>query len=308
MNIWQNVSLVAGALLNYVVAKMVHLVLTIAREERQQLTWSRTSQKVTGDEFSDFELSSDDGSSYSASLGEIEEIDNKIITESSDLLLSANDSITSLMRLSIQIHRSSRKSKFSRCILDPNFDLRADRNHVLQLFPYANRNEQLTTRLAKANAQRRQWLIYRRQHVERLGIDRISSEIDSALARTTIGPEDSTPLERLVAPSLPDTIASTFRRSGTGMSTEITQSEYTETQHGLSTVVEGDQKLLVPEPPEDAKIGEPFPCPYCYGITEISGDGSWQLVHHSLNLMRAKRLQEACLCRSFLLRMYICRL
>ena len=249
-------------------------VMSIAKGERQQLSWSTESRKITADEFSDFELSSDDESSRPSSSIAKDEDEDTTITESSDLLLSANDSITGLMRLSIQIHRSSRKSKFARCLLEPEFNVAADKDHVRQLFPAAAYNDSLVTKLAKANAQRRQWLIYRRQHVEKLGVDDISGDIDvdTDVARATVGPEGRRLATANVAPSLPDTIASLFRRSSTGFS----QSKYTETQNELSTVVDGDQRLLVPEPPEYAKLGQPFLCPYCHCITEISGQDSWQ--------------------------------
>ena len=181
------------------------------------------------------------------------------------------------MRLSIQIHRSSRKGKFARCALDQNFELEADKNHVRELFPSAVHNESLITKLARANAQRRQWLVYRRQHVERLGTDRISGDADTDASRTTIGPGDSRLARRSIAPSLPDTVASVLKRSGTGKSLDIVSySDYTETQQGLSTVAEGDKRLLVPEPPVYVRPGQPFSCPYCQNIIEISGQDSWQ--------------------------------
>lgn len=246
----------------------------IAKAEKQQVSWLKDSREITADEFSDFELSSDDELSRESNSVMTEDIHSTTITESSDLLLSANDSITSLMRLSIQIHRSSRKSKFARCTLDQSFDLEADKNHVRELFPSATHDESLITRLAMANAQRRQWLIYRRQHIEKLGMDRVSANTDTGASRTSIGLEEP---RVAAAPSLPDTVASRFRRSDTGRTLDVmSQSDYTETQQGISTVVEGDKRLLIPEPPEYVRPGQPFSCPYCQNIIEISGRDAWQ--------------------------------
>ena len=248
----------------------------IAKSEKQQLSWSKNTGAITADEFSDFELSSDDETSCRSTSFVADDNYQTTVTESSDLLLSANDSITGLMRLSIQIHRSSRKSKFARCALDQSFDFEADKNHVRELFPSATQNESLVTKLARANAQRRQWLAYRQLHIEKLGMDKVS-DADTDVSGTWIGPEGRRLAERSIAPSLPDTVASIFRRSNTERSLDVmTQSDYTETQQGLSTVADGDKRLLVPEPPEYVRPGQPFSCPYCQNIIEISGNEAWQ--------------------------------
>ena len=43
--------------------------------------------------------------------------------------------------------------------------------YVRDKFPWAAENQPLVQRLGKANAQRRQWLSYRRRHREKLGMD-----------------------------------------------------------------------------------------------------------------------------------------
>lgn len=72
------------------------------------------------------------------------------------------------MRLSIVIQRSSRRDKFARSSRERPYFTYFDTNHVREMFPYARDNVSLVGKLGKANAQRRQWLSYRRHHHEKL--------------------------------------------------------------------------------------------------------------------------------------------
>ena len=278
------------------------LVLPIINGERKQETWFKGSIATTADEFSDLELSTDEESlsdqgQDTATTGDA---DDTLITESSDLLLSINNSITDLMRLSIKIQGSSRSSKFARCLLDPNFNLEAEKSHVRQLFPFAAHDRILVNKLARANAQRRQWLIYRREHVERLGLDKITGDAKTEMDATQsdFGPEQQPTTQRRaqVAPSEPDTIASIFTSRTEDSKADrdtLSYSEYTEPQYGASAEADSDPRLLlVPEPPDYVKPGQPFACPYCHTFTEISGRKAWRYVRTLTASRSCPRLQS----------------
>ena len=145
---------------------------TLVNGSREQRTWSEESLHISRKEFSDSEDVSDDDSDdiLTPKSGESEEDDN-IITESGDLHLCINESITSLLRLLVQLHKSSRKAKFAKSSANSDYSTEPDISHVRDFFPYVAENDILAEKLDKANAQRRQWLWYRRRHRERLCVD-----------------------------------------------------------------------------------------------------------------------------------------
>ncbi|KAA6414043.1 MAG: hypothetical protein FRX48_02405 [Lasallia pustulata] len=145
---------------------------TLVDGSREQRTWTGESLYISREEFSDSEdISDDDTDGNLTPENDHNEGDHDIITESRDLHLSINEPITSLLRLSVQLHKSSRKAKFAKSSANNDFPIEPDVSHVRDFFPYASGNGILVRRLGKANAQRRQWLWYRRRHREKLSVD-----------------------------------------------------------------------------------------------------------------------------------------
>jgi hypothetical protein len=205
---------------------------------------------------------------------------NEVVTESNDLCMSIDDAITSLMRLSMQIHLSRKRGKFSRCPLTPEYDVEPDINHIRERFPWASSNEGLVRKLGRANTQRRIWLTYRKNHNEKLSLDKISTEVGPT-KRLEMEPISIQGLATVEAsfPSPTDTKATTFqvrlKRAATGDQT-VTQSEYTETFFGKSFFAgEDEPEILVPRSPAGVASGRPFQCPYCCEIVEISSKNAW---------------------------------
>ncbi len=275
---------------NHIPSSTLSLVKTIIDGSQVQKTWTRASLHISRDEFDSDGLSDDDDCGGDGdSNGDLttktggDQIDpDEVITESRDLHLSVNESITSLLRLSIQVHKSSRKAKFARSSVDQEYSIEPDTNHVRDFFPFAAGNEALITRLGKANAQRRQWLWYRRRHREKLSVDvsRLEEERPPVFAPAAradtesgaISPRDDGPSGSILS----GTRATTFRSRPTA--SVISQSAMPEvTVFGASSrVTTGEQKLLVPDPPANLVFGQPCVCPYCCNITEISGSNAWE--------------------------------
>ncbi|KXX77505.1 Ankyrin-1 [Madurella mycetomatis] len=156
--------------------------------KREQMTWTQSSH-ASADGLSDTSSWSDDELGDASVLtpetgpedGDYNGDLNEVITESRDLHLLVNESITSLLRLSVQVHRSSRKAKFAKSSVDENYQTGPDISHVRHFFPRldAAGNIALAERLGKANAQRRQWLWYRRRHSEKLSVDLSSAAYET---------------------------------------------------------------------------------------------------------------------------------
>ncbi|KAK0742061.1 hypothetical protein B0T21DRAFT_306459 [Apiosordaria backusii] len=278
--------------------------------ERQQSTWTESSLQLFIDEFSDDLSASSDDEEEGALTPETDENDpasntgpesDGIMTESMDLHFSVNESVTSLLRLSIQVHKSSRKSKFAKSSVDQNYAIGPDISHVRDAFPYleVTQNDTLAVRLGKANAQRRQWLWYRRRHREKLSVDH-SGTLGVADGGSLLPPGIWDQLrrdggdgdDRLIAlfsvddvPSgsaagrsfISGTKASTYRSHFTGASLLSPSIAPPDTLFERSSrATRSEQKLLVPEPPHDLVLGQPYFCRYCCNIIEISGKNAWQ--------------------------------
>lgn len=244
--------------------------------------WTRGSLHISRDEFvgSD-DFSDDDESDVILTPETIEDQGdpNEVITESQDLHLSVNESITSLLRLSIQVHTSSRKAKFARSSVDQEYSIAPDTSHVRDFFPWAAGNERLVTRLGKANAQRRQWLWYRRRHREKLSVDASGPREEHIPVFGGAEPADT---ESIAMSTVDDqrsilsiTNATTFKSRLTA--SVLSQSDMPATFFGRSSrAIRSEQKLLVPKPPINLVLNQPFLCRYCYNVIEISGKNAWQ--------------------------------
>lgn len=259
-------------------------VKTIIDGSQTQKIWTRASLHISRDEFAGSDdFSDDDKSDVILTPETIEDRGdpNELITESKDLHLSVNESITSLLRLSIQVHTSSRKAKFARSSVDQEYSIVPDTTHARDFFPFAAGNEPLVTRLGKANAQRRQWLWYRQRHREKLSVD-VSGPREEhipAFGATELADTQSFAMSSVYdQPSgsiLSGTKATTFRSRLAA--TVLLQSDMPDTVFGRSSrAIASEQKLLVPKPPQNLVLGQPYLCRYCCNVIEVSGKNTWQ--------------------------------
>ena len=135
---------------------------------RIQQTWTLSdglsSLEFSGDEESSNEDNDSDEMQTPSSSGE----SARPTTESELLYQSISEAITSLLKLSMFIRRSTRGKKFSKSSTAQKYETQYDIIHVRDRYPHAADNPILIERLGKANAQRRQWLSYKKRHREKL--------------------------------------------------------------------------------------------------------------------------------------------
>jgi hypothetical protein len=149
----------------------------------------------------------------------------------------------------------------------------------------AANNKVLLEKLGKANAKRRQWLSYRRRHR-----DKLSSQGGSLIGQ----PEDlrAGPAETNI--HLSTNQASSESAYSFGLTTENSTTATTfysreddsirgsvnevssEVSFSASSV-SGKEKspLEIPCLPSEAASGDPFECPFCFGIITISNLQQW---------------------------------
>ena len=226
---------------------------------------------------------------------EEEEMSVSSIYESNELYSSIVDSITSLLKLTILIQKSTQKNKFLKSSTSKNYETQFDILHVQARFPFAFQNWSLIERLGKANAQRRQWLLYTKNHREKLGekMDPPKNDISSTAsnygmpanlhAEYTLERRSTAPTERSrgLATELSATTASSYaypKRKDTEQE-EKSEADFSETTYSTTRFGDSDQEThLVPQPPAESANENPFECPYCFKIRTIEDRRSWTYV------------------------------
>ncbi|KAL8650706.1 MAG: hypothetical protein Q9226_005029 [Calogaya cf. arnoldii] len=243
-------------------------------------------------------------------------------TESQMLYSSILESITSLLKLSVFIRKSTRGNKFTKSSRAQKYETHYDINHVRDRFPFAARLPHLVDRLGKANAQRRQWLSYQRRHREKLAAPASTDEagslfgprpalgyMDDERQRYTVMREGITErsvwTDELRQPysALSSTKASTFYQTNEqpreNAGTDVSETSCSETSLGDLDY----ETNLVPHPPPEAADQSPFECPYCFSIITIAGDNAWsqplfesrdQWFNHELEEHRRQWICDSC--------------
>ncbi|KAI9790139.1 MAG: hypothetical protein M1816_005339 [Peltula sp. TS41687] len=263
-------------LLTQLLSALTDLKSLVAREREQQ-TWY-TSDLISSDDTendsnaseSEFELDTSDG-------------DPVLMTESSQLGLIISDVIGSLFKLSIIIQKSSRQAKFVKSSREKPYDTRFDVLHVQECFPFAASNSSLVEKLGKANAQRRQWLSYRRRHRDKLSfstgsMDRFTSDSQSQLSSDLYSQNDSSsscgPQSSVTADS--STVATTFHEAQLPHYDPNVEEEASETSYSTSAVSGlGGESIFIPRLPSESAERKPFECPFCFMVISLESLRSW---------------------------------
>lgn len=213
-------------------------------------------------------------------------------TESNQLYIAITEAITSLFKLSMFIRKSTRGNKFAKSSAEKKYETQPDIMHVRDIFPFASHTPGLVERLGKANAQRRQWLSYRKRHREKLGVSSLSEDRSAGLedVQSTVGSgiyykekHGEAPLST-VTPTmgiksatidLSSTEATTFYGTGPDIE-DSSESGYSETSCNTSGLSDSEDGVTyVPQPPPESEGQNPFECPYCYTILTISSVNAW---------------------------------
>jgi len=271
--------------------ELIAVVWQILSGHRIQQTWT-TSDETAFQEFSDIEDSDEDEidqqTATSCSSGE----SSRVTSESQLLYQSVLESITSLLKLSMFIRKSTRGNRFAKSSKAQKYETQYDIIHVRDRFPFAANHPFVIERLGKANAQRRQWLSYKKRHREKLAMSAspmhetpFRSELlsDSEMELNSRATIEEDYLRSSVwsgehkqsSTMLSSTKASTFFQGqipeGDVAENEHSETSYSETRFGD----DGQETNLVPQPPPESADENPFECPYCFSIIVINGIRSW---------------------------------
>ncbi|KAL8907441.1 MAG: hypothetical protein Q9207_001411 [Kuettlingeria erythrocarpa] len=274
-------------------------VLQIASGARTQMIWTASDPPLDM-EFSDDTASEDDDNNTDEEIREGADTgstdDHTASTSESQMLYSSIvESITSLLKLSMFIRRSTKGNKFAKSSRAQKYETQYDINHVRDRFPFASRWPHLVDRLGKANAQRRQWLSYQRRHREKLAVPAALDKDGTSFGQDPdVGQKDEGPQPRAWAregrpeasvwtdeqrdpySTLSSTKASTFYQANE-QPRETIDSDRSETSTSETSFGDVDSEInLVPQPPLEAADQNPFECPYCFSIITIAGSGAWR--------------------------------
>jgi hypothetical protein len=273
------------------------LVWKILSEQQEELTWYATDviesfESMGEDDFSDFEEITDSCTSEEGDAVEDHPPDRtpELHTQSEQLYLFVIETITSLFKLSIFIRASTRRNKFAKSSAEKSYETQPDILHIRDLFPFASQNPTLVERLGKANAQRRQWLSYKKRHREKLGTSGFTEERNStqyfhSTSESVIqsknkhaGASTTSAGIRSAVTALSSTDASTFyeqSREGPG-NEDASEAGFSETTYNASQRSDSEQNTTyVPQPPRESENENPFECPYCFSILTISSRTEW---------------------------------
>lgn len=214
------------------------------------------------------------------------------MSEIEQLVYAIDAGIDSLFKASIFIRSFAPKEKRLRALDAKPFDNRADIIYVKGRYPPIEyKNAALAVRLGEANARRRQYFKYRREHNERLsttaamGISQstLKEQVDLKVPKPR--PTKSVLTGESKPSFITETEATTFLADPAA---ELQLLDIQETTPAISMVSfatsiaeSSDDELAFPPIPDEAQKGTPFLCPYCLTVLHFKRQGlepQWRLV------------------------------
>jgi hypothetical protein len=213
--------------------------------------------------------------------------------EGQEILNSIAECIHGLFRVSILIRKATPRDRFAKASNNPKepFSTHFDIMHVEQKFPRLQADEflWLRERLGFANAQRRQYLNYCRNHHGKLNYDQMfedgaSEGIDADLPhlpgfgmrRTNQGTTNTVALSSTIASTLlPEAVPE--------ISQELSEDEQSQATSFVTSI--GEEKepgaLILPSLKSIRKGKSNFECPLCWEVITIKTERKWKFVRHA---------------------------
>ncbi|KAG4444165.1 hypothetical protein IFR05_000394 [Cadophora sp. M221] len=209
---------------------------------------------------SDSSFNSDFGSEFSSEESDTGSVNEKLETSELDELLSAiKMGNSSLLDISIVIRNTPNRDDYVKAAARYSLDSHWDISHVGAKFGSAKRSSDwLIQRLGKSITRRRQYLVYRKKHH-----DKLSKDWNEPLKEVA-----TTYVEALPAPP----------KDGSELGSFETETSYQQTVAGETE----EHILTVPPPPAEAfegvpfEFGHPFQCPYCWTEQNVKGRNAWK--------------------------------
>lgn len=190
------------------------------------------------------------------------------------------------------LRRATPQDRYSKAASVGTFNPQFDIDYVWHKFPYARQPDSgdwLINRLGKANARRREFLKYCKEHHEKLAFLPVtSSGREGKQPSETSGTPQDIPAgqinfsvrtvvssERSASIPAPTTATTYIEPSEEPM--QINDSD-TVSMTSYATSIKGqvEGRLTFPLRPKESANGRPFECPYCYNIEVVKSDNAWR--------------------------------
>lgn len=228
-------------------------------------------------------------------------------SELRELSSAINIGIDNLFKASMFVRKFAPKDKRLRAARTKPFDNRADVMYVNDRYPLlAQKNAALAARLGEANARRRQYFKYRRDHNERLSTvvvkddaqpsDKTPKKHPEAIAGNSgnVGPAKSAVTGETQPSLFAETEATTFVLDEAARERMLEMDKAAPAKSVVSfatSIAEpSDAELPFPPVPEDAQTGSPFLCPYCLTFQRLKREDfedQWRYERNNLYLTSA---------------------
>lgn len=266
---------------------------------------------ITGN---DIDLSEYDLSSSESDTSSVPSSDEKPAlaptSEMQELMSAIRIGLASLFKTSIFIRNSASKDKRLRAAEKKPFDNGADISYIKDRYPLLRENTTLVGRLGEANARRRQYFEYCRDHEDHLSTVTPKDHSDNVKAQpfpdvTTGAPAETVRTAQTKPSLLADTEATAVVADEAAQARMLEMIEAPEAMSAVSfatsVAVTSEEELPFPPVPAEAEIDLQFACPYCCRLQEFKSEGlEYQWRYEKFDQLRGVTdlLQEACSSRS----------
>lgn len=224
--------------------------------------------------WSDFESNTKDGHEGPASaeltahdlVPDIEQTSRK--SEASSILRMVSECLKALFRIGILVRKATPRDRFERALQQSEvaFTSQFDIGYVEERYPKLASKESLwlASRLGGANAKRRQFINYGRDHKAKLEVEDVNpltdaaTTVQSSKATTFVVPENLSTSEFLHSPLEVDDDSVSLVSA--------------------STAFDIDTSLKLPSLADLSPDGEYFECPICFTLQSFRVEKSWKYV------------------------------
>jgi hypothetical protein len=200
-------------------------------------------------------------------------------TEISELWLMVEEIITSLMKVSVLVRKSTKRNRFQHAIraaakvASPSVPTTWDVDHIRHKHPKLERNRWLLDRVGEANTHRRQFLLYAQDHGRRVAFDQsgdfgsksLFSRPTQALTQATTVVKD----ERISS-----ALANLDDYEGNDDASTTSPTTYATGRDDDGSTTRLRIVPLITVCPK----GKPGVCPYCQGMVLFTGRKLWRWV------------------------------
>lgn len=214
------------------------------------------------------------------------------VSELSELWLMVDDEVTSLMRMSVIIHRSSERDRHARAAQvmarHHPFDTSYDVDYVRHKYPKLEESPWLLRRVGEAITTRRQFLAYARDHHLRIAYAGTDYAGAGDGGRPIPPGNEEVPTvysQPTTRPTLASTMATTLVIEAGNLKSALRQLDHVEVEDTasqassfVSSQGEGieNANLRLIRLREVAPRGGPFECRYCHRFVAFKSERSWR--------------------------------